>query len=78
MDAIYILRKSEKQQRSNMGQVQLRLYVETNDYDDSSRERNLLRYVEEMFNQEYRGFKEDIKAEDKEIVTYNSRLEHGW
>ena len=60
-----------------MSKVQLRLYIETDD-EDYTKERTVLKYVEEMFNQEYRGFEEDVKEAGHSIITYNSRLEHGW
>ena len=41
-----------------MSKVQLRLYVETDD-EDYTKERNVLLYVQDMFNQEYKGLEED-------------------
>ena len=60
-----------------MSKVQLRLYVETDD-EDYTKERNVLKYVRDMFYQEYKGLEEDSKEAGHSIITYNSRLEHGW
>ena len=60
-----------------MSKVQLRLYLET-DAEDGIYERQVLRYVEDMFYQERDGFEEDCKERGQSIIMYESRLEHGW
>ena len=60
-----------------MSKVQRRLYIETDD-EDYTKERSILKYVEDMFNQEYDGLLQECKQDWSNIVTYNSRLEHGW
>ena len=60
-----------------MSKVQLRLYIETDD-EDYTKERSILKYVEDMFNQEYDGLLQEWKQDGSSIITYNSRLEHGW
>ena len=60
-----------------MSKVQLRLYVETDD-EDYTKERDVLKYVQDMFNQEYKGLEEDARESGHNILIYNSRLEHGW
>ena len=60
-----------------MSKVQLRLYIETDD-EDYTKERSILKYVQDMFNQEYKGLEEASKESGHSIITYNSRLEHGW
>ena len=60
-----------------MARMQLRLYVETSD-EDSTRERQLLAYLQDQFNDEYVGFEEDVKGDGNEIVIHQARLEAGW
>tara|TARA_R110002020_G_scaffold318789_2_gene534447 strand:+ start:529 stop:711 length:183 start_codon:yes stop_codon:yes gene_type:complete len=60
-----------------MSKVQLRLYIETDD-EGYTKERDVLKYVQDMFNQEYKGLEEDVKEVGNSIITYTSRLEHGW
>ena len=60
-----------------MSKVQLRLYIETDD-EGYTKERDVLRYVQDMFNQEYKGLEEDVKGAGNSILIYDSRLEHGW
>ena len=60
-----------------MSKVQLRLYIETDD-DDYTKERSVLMYVQDMFNQEYKGLEEDVKQAGNSILVYDSRIEHGW
>ena len=60
-----------------MSKVQLRLYIETDD-EDYTKERSILKYVEDMFNQEYDGLLQECKKDGSSIINYNSRLEHGW
>ena len=60
-----------------MSKVQLRLYIETDD-EGYTKERDVLLYVQDMFNQEYKGLEEASKESGHSIITYNSRLEHGW
>ena len=60
-----------------MTKVQLRLYIETDD-EDYTKERSILKYVEDMFNQEYDGLLQECKKDGSSIINYNSRLEHGW
>jgi hypothetical protein len=60
-----------------MSKVQLRLYIETDD-EDYTKERSILKYVEDMFNQEYDGLLQECKQDGSSIINYNSRLEHGW
>ena len=60
-----------------MTKVQLRLYIETDD-EDYTKERSILKYVEDMFNQEYDGLLQECKQDGSSIITYVSRLEHGW
>ncbi len=60
-----------------MTKVQLRLYIETDD-EDYTKERSILKYVEDMFNKEYDGLLQECKQDGSSIITYNSRLEHGW
>ena len=60
-----------------MSKVQLRLYLET-DAEDGICERQVLRYVEDMFYQERDWFEEDCKERGQSIITYQSRIEHGW
>ena len=60
-----------------MSKVQLRIYLET-DAEDGICERQVLRYVEDMFYQERDWFEEDCKERGQSIITYQSRIEHGW
>ena len=60
-----------------MGKVQLRVFVETTD-EDSVAERNLLRYVQDMFEQEYDGFSYDINSSGERVLIFKSKLERGW
>jgi hypothetical protein len=60
-----------------MSKVQLRLYIETDD-EDYTKERDVLLYVQDMFKQELQGFEEDVKEAGHSIITYDSRMEHGW
>lgn len=60
-----------------MAKMQLRLYVETTD-EDSTRERQLLMYIRDQFNDDYNGFDEDVKADGNEVLTHQSRIERGW
>ena len=60
-----------------MAKMQLRFYVETTD-ENSTRERQLLAYLQDQFNDEYVGFEEDVKGDGNEIVIHQARLEHGW
>ena len=60
-----------------MSKVQLRLYIETDD-EDYTKERSILKYVEDMFNQEYDGLLQECKKDGSSIINYTSRLEHGW
>ena len=57
--------------------MQLRLYVETAD-EDSTRERQLLMYIRDQFNDDYNGFDEDVKADGNEVLIHQSRIESGW
>lgn len=60
-----------------MAKMQLRLYVETTD-ENSTRERQLLMYLQDQFNAEYDEFAKDVKADGNEIHIHQARLEHGW
>ena len=60
-----------------MAKMQLRLYVETTD-EDSTRERQLLMYIRDQFNDDYNGFDEDVKADGNEVLIHQSRIESGW
>ena len=60
-----------------MARMQLRLYVETSD-ENSTRERQLLMYIQDQFNDDYAGFEGDVKADGNEILIHQSRIEHGW
>ncbi len=60
-----------------MTKVQLRLYIETDD-EDYTKERSILNYVEDMFNQGYDGLLQECKQDGSSIITYYSRVEHGW
>ena len=53
------------------------MYIETDD-EDYTKERSILKYVEDMFNQEYDGLLQECKQDGSSIITYVSRLEHGW
>ena len=57
--------------------MQLRFYVETTD-ENSTRERQLLMYIQDEFNNDYNGFNEDVKADGNEVLIHQSRIEHGW
>ena len=57
--------------------MQLRLYVETTD-EDYTRERQILQYLQDQFNDDYDGFAEDVKLDGNEVVVHQARLEHGW
>ena len=60
-----------------MARMQLRFYVETTD-ENSTRERQLLMYIQDEFNNDYNGFNEDVKADGNEVLIHQSRIEHGW
>ena len=60
-----------------MAKMQLRLYVETTD-ENYTRERQLLTYLEDQFNDDYVEFAEDVKADGNEVVIHQARMEHGW
>ena len=60
-----------------MAKMQLRLYVETTD-KNYTRERQLLTYLEDQFNDDYVEFAGDVKADGNEVVIHQARLEHGW
>tara|TARA_R110002020_G_scaffold82127_1_gene203356 strand:+ start:382 stop:564 length:183 start_codon:yes stop_codon:yes gene_type:complete len=60
-----------------MSKVQLRLYIETDD-EGYTKERDVLLYVQDMFKQEYKGLEEASKESGHSIITYDSRIEHGW
>ena len=60
-----------------MSKVQLRLYIETDD-EGYTKERDVLLYVQDMFKHEYKGFEEASKESGHSIITYDSRIEHGW
>ena len=60
-----------------MSKVQLRIYLET-DAEDGVFERAVLRYVEDMFYGEQAGFEEDCEERGHKVLTFQSRIEHGW
>ncbi len=60
-----------------MSKVQLRLYLET-DAEDGICERQVLRYVEDMFYQERDEFEKDCEERGHKLLMFQSRLEHGW
>ena len=60
-----------------MAKMQLRLYVETTD-ENYTRERQLLTYLEDQFNDDYVEFAGDVKADGNEVVIHQARMEHGW
>ncbi len=60
-----------------MSKVQLRLYIETDD-EGYTKERDVLKYVQDMFYQERRGLEEEAKYSGNNIITFTSKLEHGW
>ena len=60
-----------------MAKMQLRLYVETTD-ENYTRERQLLTYLKDQFNNDYVEFAGDVKADGNEVVIHQARMEHGW
>ena len=60
-----------------MGKVQLRLYVETSD-EDSTKERQLLMYLQDQFNAEYDEYAKDVESDGNKVLIHDSRIEHGW
>ena len=53
-----------------MGKVQLRLYVETSD-ENSTKERQLLMYLQDQFNAEYDEYAKDVESDGNKVLIHD-------